>query len=74
MTEKTKTTFNSAEKQVYKYNIVKNPKENINYITLLNSIQKNGDTLNGKIDEYYCVKIPLDTKRALHKIQFTINE
>lgn len=74
MTSKTKSLFNKDNDQVYKYNIVKKPSEEINVLELLNSIQKGSETLNGKIKEYYHQKVLLDAKRTIHRIQFTINE
>ena len=74
MTSKTKAQFNQSNKEVYKYNFLRKPTENVNPLEMLNSIQKDADSLNDKIDEYYHVKIPLDHKRALHRIKFTINE
>ena len=53
MTSKTKGNFNSGNKQVYKYNIVKKPSETIEPLSLLNSIKMNADSLNGRIEEYY---------------------
>ena len=74
MTEKTKDTFNLANKQVYKYNIVKKMNEKIDKMALLNSIQINADTLNGQIDEFYYISKRLSPRLTIHQFQFTINE
>ncbi len=74
MTSKTKGNFNSGNKQVYKYNIVKKPSETIEPLSLLNSIKMNADSLNGRIEEYYYLIIKLDNKRTLHRLQFTIKD
>jgi len=72
MTSRTKDNFNSSNKQVYKYNIIKKPSEKLQPLALLNSIQINADSLNGKIDEYYHLSIKYNAKKTLHRIQFTI--
>ena len=74
MASRTKDIFNQSEKQVYKYNVVKKPTITINPLDILNSIQMNTDSLNGRIDEYYHLIIRLDAKRTLHRIQFTVND
>ncbi len=74
MTSKTKGNFNSDNKQVYKYNIVKKPSKTIEPLSLLNSILINADSLNGRIEEYYYLVIKLDHKRTLHRLQFTIKD
>ena len=74
MSKKTLKKFNLAKKQVYKYNIIRKPEKKLDVLELLNSIQMNDDSLNGKIDEYLHGKQNVDKKRLLHKIQFTINE
>jgi len=74
MTEKTKETFNIANKEVYKYNIVKKRNEKIDKMAVLNSIQINADSLNGKIDEFYYISKRLSPRITIHQFQFTINE
>jgi hypothetical protein len=74
MAEKTKTDFNKDNDQVFKYNFVKIPSEIINALETLNLIQKDGEILNGKIKEYYHQKVLMDSKRTIHRIQFTLNE
>jgi len=73
MISKTKDQFNLNNKQVYKYNIVKHKNIIINHEEILNNLNKNSNDLNGKIDEYFYYKIPLDN-RILHRFQFILNE